>query len=237
MRSDRQVAARRQLEAVVAEKKRLRWPWRPGVFVAIGTCVALGGGSAVAAAYLTRGPVPVSANGSLNFKLAPDFVSVVGSHGKIVGYAPRDDVVPPTGDTSIRATSSSVIIPVYGADLTTLVGHIYPGVGFVPLGHPANSSSCSSETTYTNVGASVTIPCPSTMESLPTVVGEFLPTVAAQLSGLGLNLSIVYIHSQSIPKGHVVAMSPPAGSEVPARSVVVLDSSIGPDSFLTSTGR
>jgi hypothetical protein len=34
----------------------------------------------------------------------------------------------------MAASNAKLIYTVYGPDLTTVVGHMYPGVGFVPLG-------------------------------------------------------------------------------------------------------
>jgi len=68
---------------------------------------------------------PADRNGNINIEDAPDFISVVGPDGTVVGYARKELVL---GDPGTEPW------PVYAANLVTLVGHMVPGHGFVPLG-------------------------------------------------------------------------------------------------------
>lgn len=78
----------------------------------------------------TRGPVPESArlpDGSIDRSQVPDFIPAAdGDHN--VGWIWSADVIPPEGEASVE------IVTVYADDLTTVVGRMFPEVGFVPLG-------------------------------------------------------------------------------------------------------
>jgi hypothetical protein len=96
----------------------------------------------------TVGTIPASAisGGSLDTSKVPDFVPVVDHSGKVVGYIRKQDLFMQGGSGSGTGSASgpsaqnqanqvaSAVAPVYGSDLTTVVGHMEPGVGFVPLG-------------------------------------------------------------------------------------------------------
>jgi hypothetical protein len=89
----------------------------------------------------TKGNLPqnyaVSPNGSIDYKTIPDFISVTKNH-KTVGYVPSRDVF---GIANAPDGGGLRIVPVYASDLKTLVGHVYPFEGFVPLGkEPATCS-------------------------------------------------------------------------------------------------
>jgi hypothetical protein len=84
----------------------------------------------------TKGGMPDNAapagGGFLNEALVPDFVSAWGQGGvTIAGYVPKRYLVGTSGQDSPQ--------PVYEEDLTTLVGYMVPGKGFVPLGVDPNS--------------------------------------------------------------------------------------------------
>jgi hypothetical protein len=91
----------------------------------------------------TKGPIPEDATppggGTVNDALVPDFVSVWGSDGvTIAGYAPKRYLLEPSvGSGNPSNPPQSEPVPVYGEDLTTLVGHMVPGVGFVAMGSTA----------------------------------------------------------------------------------------------------
>ena len=73
----------------------------------------------------SRGTMPPpGVDGEIDPSAVPDFVSVAGDTD-IVGYVPKAVILEPTGDEAI---------PVVGEDLQTVVGHLVPGKGFVPLG-------------------------------------------------------------------------------------------------------
>lgn len=78
----------------------------------------------------SRGPVPDSArrpNGEIDLSRVPDFIPALDGDRQ-AGWIWAAAVLPSEGEP--RAD----IVPVYADDLATLVGHMYPGVGFVGLG-------------------------------------------------------------------------------------------------------
>lgn len=85
----------------------------------------------------SKGPIPEAAftTTGIDPVLVPDFVQAVGRDGSVVGYIPKDAALSTSrGPLAADGRPTAAIVPVYGADLTTLVGHFYPGRGFVPLG-------------------------------------------------------------------------------------------------------
>jgi hypothetical protein len=89
--------------------------------LALSISIAIAGGR-----QPTKGPVPPDAiqSGTFNKALIPDFIPAIGRDGQIVGYVARDLAIPdgPPNDAPI---------PVYADDLSTLVGYMQPGRGFV----------------------------------------------------------------------------------------------------------
>ena len=88
----------------------------------------------------TKGPIPPDAvppaGGAINEALVPDFVSAYGQDGvTIAGYVPKALLLHHSGSVpgSPDNPPQDQALPVYGEDLTTLVGHMVPGKGFVPL--------------------------------------------------------------------------------------------------------
>jgi hypothetical protein len=74
----------------------------------------------------TRGTMPPPGpDGEVDPSAAPDFIAVAGRDAGIAGYTPKRYVLGPPDDEPA---------PVYAGDLTTLVGHMVVGKGFVPLG-------------------------------------------------------------------------------------------------------
>jgi hypothetical protein len=96
----------------------------------------------------TRGPLPAGATvgGRVDLALVPDFVSVLGgpTGQTIVGYAPKEQLLNPS---PLRGSPNNppqpLPVPVYGDDLTTLVGHVVPDHGFVPIGSSLGASGLS----------------------------------------------------------------------------------------------
>jgi hypothetical protein len=217
-------AARRQLEGIVSGRARA-WQWRlsRGATAGLGIGLAIAGGAAVAATTLpTKGPVPFAQNGSIDWRKVPDFLSV-SAGGKVVGYAPRADVLP--HDVSNRPESSlTMVVPVYGSNLRSLVGHLYPGIGFVLLGVAPSSESCV-PAWFSENGVTHSLPCPSQSIRLPDIVGMRTPSAAAMLSGLGVSVDVVNVASTSVAHGLIVSMFPAAGSVVSARSIVMIRNS------------
>lgn len=83
-----------------------------------------------AAISFTRGPVPDSArlsDGSIDLAQVPDFIPAAGDEGN-VGWIWSADVLSPPGEDRVE------VVTVYAGDLTTVVGRMFPDVGFVPLG-------------------------------------------------------------------------------------------------------
>lgn len=79
----------------------------------------------------TKGTLPPrDADGTINIEDAPDFIGVAGRDDSIVGYVRKELVL---GNSSVDEPW-----PVYAPDLVTLVGHMFPGRGFVPLGVDPN---------------------------------------------------------------------------------------------------
>ena len=78
----------------------------------------------------TRGPVPDSArlpDGSIDRSQVPDFIPAADDDLN-VGWIWSADALPADGDERVE------IITVYADDLSTVVGRMFPAVGFVPLG-------------------------------------------------------------------------------------------------------
>ncbi|MDQ3879979.1 MAG: hypothetical protein M3295_02720 [Chloroflexota bacterium] len=79
---------------------------------------------------LTRGPIPSSArlaDGTIDMSQVPDFIPALSGDGT-AGWIARRDVFP------AECEHMPPMITVFAGDLQTVVGHMYPGVGFVPLG-------------------------------------------------------------------------------------------------------
>jgi hypothetical protein len=108
--------------------------------------LALGGGfmlsimmiAAAAAEPANKGPIPDAGflpSGELDARLVPDFVSVYGRDGvSIAGYVPKAYLLRTNMPSVSKEVPRLPDIPVYGEDLTSLVGHMVPDKGFVPLG-------------------------------------------------------------------------------------------------------
>ena len=118
-----------------------------GTIAVVAFFVPASEGASVAAP--TKGTVPVSATagGTIDWSQVPDYVSVT-SNGTVVGYVKKTDLVPSApgqavpGQTPSSASQppadgarpQAPVVTVYGSDLVTVVGHEYPGQGFVPEG-------------------------------------------------------------------------------------------------------
>jgi len=223
---ERHGAARAQLELyATSRRERIIQQWRrAAVVLGLGLGLTVAGGAAAGTIYLTRGPVP-TVNGSLDLQHAPDFISVI-SQGRIVGYVPKGYVVPSPVNTPANQLLDQVA-PVYGPDLKKLVGHMYPGVGFVPLGESITSVACT-PAAITENGTTSTIACPSVTETVPNVVGMNTPTGVVRVEAAGLAPVPQNEHSPTVPNGYIIGTSPSAGTRVPARTRVIVFNSLGP---------
>jgi hypothetical protein len=74
---------------------------------------------------------PPGLNGQVDASGVPDFIAVAGEDGGIAGYVPKAYLFPEP--TTAVGRPEEPEIPVYGEDLRTLIGHMVPGKGFVPL--------------------------------------------------------------------------------------------------------
>lgn len=109
----------------------------------------------------TKGPVPDNATppegGETNGALWPDFVSTLARDGvTIAGYVPKAYLLDGGPITSGDPSNPPQALPqpVYGEDLTTLVGHMVPGVGFVALGAAAELPTSPSASVAASVAPS-----------------------------------------------------------------------------------
>jgi hypothetical protein len=174
----------------------------------------------------TKGGMPYEPPKGPPYNKIPDFLSVVIGPGKI-GYTPKAYLAAPNGASNTPLLGR--VAPVYANNLTTLLGHEYPGIGFVPLGSSPWAQPCRVENVIegTTSGTVVsTIPCPSTMFALPDVDGMVTPTAVGMLSGLGVSLVVVNVHSATVPPGHIVSIFPKGGTTVHARQQVIVNNSI-----------
>lgn len=97
-------------------------------FIRVATVAAMVAVAVAACAFSlttgTKGTMPPPGpNGEIDASAVPDFVAVAGPVG-IAGYVAKEAV--------LGAGESTW--PVYGSDLRTVVGHMVPNRGFVPLG-------------------------------------------------------------------------------------------------------
>jgi hypothetical protein len=215
-------AAKRQLERAVSGR-RSKWRWKPSLVAVIILTFSVGGGFAIAA-NLTKGPVPIGPNGELELNHAPDYVGV-SSGRKFVGYVPRAYLIGSSHEPVDEKLGS--IAPVYGSNLSTIIGHLYPGIGYVPDGVSPTTVSCTKAYIYEG-STKKSVPCPSTSAVVPNVVGLYAPTALARLSSLFFQSTTRYEPSSSIPKGHVISVSPHVGRRVMSRTVETVTISEGP---------
>jgi len=78
------------------------------------------------------GPVPESAftpNG-IDVAQVPDYIPALDQQGDVAGYVRKEDILP----SNANVTPSDGPVPVVDRSLERVVGYMYPGRGFVPLG-------------------------------------------------------------------------------------------------------
>ena len=166
--ANRRNAARRQLESVVNGATRPWWRLSRTTTIAIGIGLVVAGSAAAGVFIPSKGPIPAAVHGKLPWNLVPDYISVAGPNGKVIGYAPRSDLLvsPSLVGKPVPNGFGSTPVPVYASNLTTLVGHLYPGIGYVPLGSSPISAACIPAYEI-NGSTRSPIPCPSVMVTLP----------------------------------------------------------------------
>jgi len=110
-----------------------------------GVVLAQSGSAAPRPATFGRMPSDLVTDNQIDVSRVPDFVSTVDSEGRIVGYVRRDELMPvaPNGDLLAPPASQTV----YARDGKTVVGRMDAGVGFTPVGVPAQTANTSSPTT------------------------------------------------------------------------------------------
>jgi hypothetical protein len=155
----------------------------------------------------TKGSIPVEASppggGELNMALVPDFVGALGgpTGETIVGYVPKELLLgprPPLVGTP-QNPPQELPLPVYGEDLTTLVGHMVPGQGFVPLGaSPALSGIDGSPSFGPSVqpavvwGTRVPGPAPEAVANRPVVARGESSITLLPISPSGAVIGVAY---------------------------------------------
>lgn len=111
----------------------LRKGWRWGAVACWLLAILLAASAAACAPGGSKGTLPPPGlNGEIDMARTPDFVAVAGSDEGIAGYVRREYLFPMPSTTTNPAEIQSW--PVYAEDLSTVVGHMVPGKGFVPLG-------------------------------------------------------------------------------------------------------
>jgi len=180
----------------------------------------------------TRGTVPRSAfnTGRVDMSKIPDYVATAALHvGKavVVGYIPKGYLFSPGRGRSARfgQREPGGVAPVYASNLKTLIGHEYPSIGFVPISNSPASMPCV-PITVADGSTTSSAPCSSSSTVLSNVVGAYTPTGVARLSALGFPVYAVPVHSNSVAPGHIVSMTPEAGSVAYARETVTVDISV-----------
>ena len=84
----------------------------------------------------TKGGLPYSQNTIVPYNKIPDYLSVdIGSNE--VGYTPKAYIAAPNGSSNDPLLGR--IAPIFASNLTTLLGHEYPGIGLSGLaGRPGH---------------------------------------------------------------------------------------------------
>jgi hypothetical protein len=197
--------------------------------VALGAALglAINGLSPASDSGPTRRGMPSGYGPGFVYAKIPDYLAVsIGSNE--TGYTPKAYLV--ARGRSSEDPFDGRIAPVYASDLMTLLGHLYPGVGYVRLGTSPWTLPClGEEVGTTNANGTRTIAaiaCPLTLIVLPNVVGMSTPTATAMLSSLGIGVVVQNVQTSLASPGHIVVLSPIAGSIVHARQQVIVENSI-----------
>jgi hypothetical protein len=108
------------------------------VTIAVLSGLTMAAATTVSPSTLTKGPIPEAAwraDGSMDLTIVPDFIPALGRDGTQVGFVQRDLVLADQATRPSRLPPSATTeIPVLADDLASIVGHMVPGRGFVPLG-------------------------------------------------------------------------------------------------------
>ncbi len=90
----------------------------------------------------TMGTIPREAiqDGKVDLSLVPDYIVALGRDGNPVGYVSREQALGSSSDQVDKAgRPMAIAVPVFTSDLKTVVGYMYPGRGFVPVGSDPQS--------------------------------------------------------------------------------------------------
>lgn len=188
---------------------------------------------------------PPGPNGQVDPSSAPDFVSVAGPEGGIVGYVRKAAVFPAIGPTTGKPSEASW--PVYADDLVTVVGQLVSGKGFVPVGvDPATVP-----TLPVRVEPSPSGPPPAQTETTlyvrdqaPKDAWVAVMTGGTFTNGIGFNANAIGAGCFSIPVGSRLVLLDRAPQDSHALPVLLFDApsvsspatlwlSIGPDGATT----
>ena len=217
----------RSIELRSSHRRMLLATSAPLVVSAVAIGLATNGFGLFSVSGPSKGPMPYSPGKIVAYNKIPDYLSVYIGPNEI-GYTPKAYIAASNGSSNDPLLGR--IAPVYASNLTTLLGHEYPGIGFVRLGSSPWSLSCKPESTYANNphgGQTITaIACPSTTLVLPNVLGMVTPTAVGELSGLGAGVVVQNVQSTSVPPGHIVSTSPEGGTTIHAREQVVVENSV-----------
>ena len=185
--------------------RRALYPSSATVVVLLVIALATNGFGLLSSPSPSKGAMPYDPPRGPTYKEIPDYVAVyVNAH--TTGYTPKAYVAAPNG--AVNGSLLGRVAPVYASNLTTLLGHEYPGIGFVPTGQSPWAQPCHRAATIsTSANGTVTtstFPCPSTVLVLPKVSGMVTPTAVGELSGLGVDVVIVNVHSNPCSGSHCV---------------------------------
>jgi hypothetical protein len=107
-----------------------------GIFIGCVAAATVLGAATADQGAPTKGRIPVEAygpNGQLDLNMVPDFIGTLDRNGDLVGYVNAHDIGIFNGE------EPSDRLAVYGEDLTTVVGYMVDGRGFVAIGEDDNA--------------------------------------------------------------------------------------------------
>jgi hypothetical protein len=173
----------------------------------------------------SKGTVPPPGrNGQVDQSSSPDFVSVAGPDGGIVGYVPKIAVFP--GIDPVTGRPSEASWPVYADDLVTVVGQLVPGRGFVPLGvDPATVPSIPVrvEPSFSGLPASQTETTLYVRDEAPVDAWVAVMTGAIATNGVGFNAKAIGAGCIPVPVGSRLVLLDRAPQASNAIEVMTID--------------
>lgn len=188
---------------------------RPAVFTAVGV-VALVGLTGLALAI--SGTFSSGPSSSYGYRALPSLLPV-HTVGNAEGYVPKAYLATPNGAVSDPLLGQ--VAPVYHEPGGALIGHWYSGFGFFPLGKsPWSRCDGSGRGGSAGAGSCAQI-------RLPNIAGVPTPRGVGELSGLGVSVVIVDVHSPIVAPGHILSTSPTGGTIVRRGQPVRVSISVG----------